>query len=97
MKFTAVEVLRTTDHIYCYDLESLFYVLIWMCARQSWSDRFAGEEKPPKESLLRRWKIDSFKYIAASKEGDVIMNRLEYIIDKFPETKSRGGLRSKEV
>ncbi|KAI0448354.1 serine/threonine-protein kinase Sgk2 [Xylaria acuta] len=85
MQFMAVEVLRTADHTYRHDLESFFYVLLWMCARQSWSNGFAGEERPPKESLLRRWEIGSFKYIAAAKEGDMTVNRLEGIMGEFPE------------
>ncbi|PHH85520.1 hypothetical protein CDD83_298 [Cordyceps sp. RAO-2017] len=31
MQFMAVEVLRKADHTYRHDLESFFYVLIWMC------------------------------------------------------------------
>ncbi|RWA06396.1 hypothetical protein EKO27_g8714 [Xylaria grammica] len=85
MQFMAVEVLRTVDHTYRHDLESFFYVLLWMCARQSWNNGFAGEERPPKESLLWRWEIGSFKYIAAAKEGDMTVNRLEGIMDEFPE------------
>ncbi|KAI6777566.1 uncharacterized protein J7T54_002968 [Emericellopsis cladophorae] len=86
MQFMAVEVLRMVDHTYRHDLESFFYVLIWLCARQSWSNGFAGDEKPPKESLLRRWEIGSFKYIAAAKEGDMTVNRLEGIMGEFPES-----------
>ena len=33
MQFMAVEVLRKTEHTYGHDLESFFYVLLWMCAR----------------------------------------------------------------
>lgn len=33
MQFMAVEVLRKADHTYRHDLESFFYVLLWMCAR----------------------------------------------------------------
>ncbi|ODA77177.1 hypothetical protein RJ55_06804 [Drechmeria coniospora] len=35
MQFMAVEVLRKVDHTYRHDIESFFYVLLWMCARQS--------------------------------------------------------------
>lgn len=60
MQFMAVEVLRRADHTYRHDLESFFYVLVWMCARQSRSNGFAGKERPPRESLLRKWEIGSF-------------------------------------
>ncbi|KJZ71431.1 hypothetical protein HIM_09155 [Hirsutella minnesotensis 3608] len=85
MQFMAVEVLRKADHTYRHDLESFFYVLLWMCARQSWNNGFAGEGKPPKESLLRRWEIGSFKYIAATKAGDMSVDGLEGIMGEFPE------------
>ncbi|KAK7229650.1 hypothetical protein V2G26_001820 [Clonostachys chloroleuca] len=85
MQFMAVEVLRTADHTYRHDLESFFYVLLWMCARQSWSNGFASKENRPKESLLRRWEIGSFKYIAAAKEGDMTVNGLERIMGEFPD------------
>jgi serine/threonine protein kinase len=85
MQFMAVEVLRKADHTYRHDLESFFCVLLWMCARQSWINGFGGAEKPPKESLLRRWEIGSFKYIAASKKGDMTIDGLEGIMGEFPE------------
>ncbi|KAG5972063.1 hypothetical protein E4U56_006427 [Claviceps arundinis] len=85
MQFMAVEVLRKTDHTYRHDLESFFYVLLWMCARQAWSNGFAGEQKPPKDSLLRKWEIGSLKYIADAKEGHMTVNSLERIMEEFPE------------
>jgi hypothetical protein len=85
MQFMAVEVLRTADHTYRHDLESFFYVLLWMCARQSWNNGFAGERKPPKESLLRRWEIGTFSDIADAKEGHMTVNSLERIMGEFPE------------
>ncbi|KAM4063417.1 kinase [Hirsutella rhossiliensis] len=85
MQFMAVEVLRKADHTYRHDLESFFYVLLWMCARYSWSNGFGGEEKPPEESDLRNWEIGSFRDIAKAKEGDMTMNGLERIMGEFPE------------
>ncbi|OTB04962.1 hypothetical protein M426DRAFT_11051 [Hypoxylon sp. CI-4A] len=84
MQFMAVEVLRKTDHTYRHDLESFFYVLLWMCARQSWWNGFGGEEKPPKESLFRRWEIGSFRSIAQAKAGDMTVDGLEGIMSEFP-------------
>ncbi|TWU70914.1 hypothetical protein ED733_000409 [Metarhizium rileyi] len=86
MQFMAIEVLRAADHTYRHDLESFFYVLLWMCARQSWTNGFGrGVETPPRDSLLRRWEIGSFKYIAAAKEGDMAVNGLKRIMNEFPE------------
>ncbi|KAI9147408.1 serine/threonine-protein kinase Sgk2 [Paramyrothecium foliicola] len=84
MQFMAVEVLRKTDHTYRHDLESFFYVLLWMCARQAWNNGLAGEQKPPKDSLLRKWEIGSFKDIADAKEGHMTVNSLERIMGEFP-------------
>ncbi|KAI0116873.1 serine/threonine-protein kinase Sgk2 [Daldinia grandis] len=87
MQFMAVEVLRKTDHTYRHDLESFFYVLLWMCARQSWSNAFSRyDEQAPKKSLFRRWEIGSFEEIADSKEGHMTVNGLERIIGEFPQS-----------
>ncbi|ORY57479.1 serine/threonine-protein kinase Sgk2 [Pseudomassariella vexata] len=85
MQFMAVEVLRKTDHTYRHDLESFFYVLLWMCARQSWNNGFGGVEKPPKESLFRKWEIGSFRDIARIKAGDMTVDGLEVIMGEFPK------------
>ncbi|KAK4194052.1 hypothetical protein QBC40DRAFT_291462 [Triangularia verruculosa] len=85
MQFMAVEVLRKTDHTYRHDLESFFYVLVWMCARQSWSNGLGGVEKPPKESLLRKWEIGRFQDIARTKAGDMTVDGLESIMSEFPK------------
>jgi hypothetical protein len=85
MQFMAVEVLRKTDHTYRHDLESFFYVLIWLCARFSWNNGFAGGPKPPKESLLRKWEIGIFNDIADAKEGHMTVSSLKRIMGEFPE------------
>ncbi|KAM0415913.1 hypothetical protein ACHAPT_013124 [Fusarium lateritium] len=85
VQFMAIEVLRKVDHTYRHDLESFFYVLLWMCARQSWRNGFACQEQPPQESLLRKWEIGSFKSIADSKEGHMAMNGLNRVMmEEFP-------------
>jgi len=35
MEFMAIQVLRQVDHTYRHDLESFFYVLLWICARRA--------------------------------------------------------------
>ncbi|KAJ8131717.1 hypothetical protein O1611_g1910 [Lasiodiplodia mahajangana] len=86
LPFMAIEVLRKADHTYRHDLESFFYVLLWLCARQSWSNRFAGKEEPPEESLLWGWEIGSFKDIARVKRGHTTVNGLQDIMDEFPRS-----------
>ncbi|PFH55760.1 hypothetical protein XA68_17659 [Ophiocordyceps unilateralis] len=85
VQFMAVEVLRKFDHTYRHDLESFFYVLIWVCARYSWHKGFGSKEQPPSESLLRKWEIGSFHFIADAKEGHMTPNGLKRIMAEFPE------------
>ncbi|KAK6950577.1 hypothetical protein Daesc_008905 [Daldinia eschscholtzii] len=85
MQFMAIEVLRKTDHTYRHDLESFFYVLLWMCACQSWWNGFGSVEKRPQKSLLRKWGIGSFEDIADAKEGHMTVNGLERIMGEFPK------------
>lgn len=85
MQFMAVEDLRKADHTYRHDLESFFYVLLWMCARQSWTKKhLCQDELPPNQTRLRKWEIGSFDDIADSKEGHMTVNSLERIIHEFP-------------
>ncbi|KAH8707831.1 hypothetical protein BB8028_0002g05710 [Beauveria bassiana] len=89
VQFMAIEVLRGVDHTYRHDLESFFYVLIWMCARCAWDEvkRFRKEgETAPEESLLRKWEIGSFKDIASAKMGHMTVNSLEDIMKEFPDS-----------
>ena len=85
LQFMAVEVLRRVDHTYRHDLESFFYVLLWMCARQSWRNGFAKQEKPPQESRLRKWGMGTFQDIADVKRQHMHADGLEDIMGEFPE------------
>lgn len=40
MEFMAIEVLQRIAHTYRHDLESFFYVLLWICARRTWEREF---------------------------------------------------------
>ncbi|CAK7568459.1 MAG: hypothetical protein SEPTF4163_006450 [Sporothrix epigloea] len=72
LQFMAVEVLLGADHTYRHNLESFLYVLLWMCARQSWHNGFhTQDEKAPRASCLRRWEIGSLDELAANKVGDM--------------------------
>ncbi|KAI9808740.1 MAG: hypothetical protein M1825_003892 [Sarcosagium campestre] len=83
MEFMAIEVLLGVDHTYRHDLESFFYVLIWLCARRGWHlcGRPGGR---PKESVLAGWYSGSLKSIARSKEGYMHFEVFEDILDEFP-------------
>ncbi|KAI1119300.1 hypothetical protein F5Y14DRAFT_437884 [Nemania sp. NC0429] len=60
--------LSETNHTYRHDLKN----------------GFACGKKPPKESVLRRWEIGSFRDIARNKAGDMTVDGLEGIMTEFP-------------
>ena len=79
----AIEVLLDIDHTYRHDLESFFYVLIWLCARSGRG--FCGNPRGrPKESVLTKWYTGSFKDIARSKLGDMHVDGFDDILEEFP-------------
>ena len=83
MEFMSIEVLLGIDHTYRHDLESFFYVLIWLCARRGW-DLCGNPKGRPKESVLTKWYTGSFKDIARAKGGDMHVDGFEDILDEFP-------------
>ena len=84
VQFMAIQVLLKADHTYRHDIESFFYVLLWMYARESWLKQFSGEEMPLLIPLRDR-EVGSFERIARIKKGDVTVNGLEAIVDQFPD------------
>ncbi|PQE05123.1 serine threonine- kinase Sgk2 protein [Rutstroemia sp. NJR-2017a BBW] len=50
MQFMAIEVLEGKGHTYRHDLESFFYVFLWICVRYGYED--TGSQKPSKLKLL---------------------------------------------
>ncbi|KAI0552229.1 hypothetical protein F4679DRAFT_536452 [Xylaria curta] len=84
VQFMAIDVLRFgADHKFRHDLESFFYVLIWMCVYQ-WRIN-CDKERETQNSELRKWSSGSFKDIAKNKEADMGMNGLNRIMDEFPK------------
>ncbi|KAL9125176.1 MAG: hypothetical protein Q9217_005580 [Psora testacea] len=85
MEFMAIEVLRRVSHTYRHDLESFFYVLLWMCARRTWEREFlCSAVDRPKESILTWWYSGSFKAIAGRKEHAMGVNGFEELLDELP-------------
>jgi serine/threonine protein kinase len=86
VQFMAIEVLRGLDHTYRHDLESFFYVLIWLCARRGWG--FCGNARgQPTNSRLSCWYTGTFEDIAHGKLGDMIKARdqgFALILREFP-------------
>ncbi|KAI9640307.1 hypothetical protein NHQ30_011357 [Ciborinia camelliae] len=86
MQFMAIEVLEGNGHTYRHDLESFFYVFLWMCVRYG----YEGTGKPKhnkliklKTNLLRGWYTGTYTEIATTKNGHMDKNRFENIIVEF--------------
>ncbi|KAI0869052.1 serine/threonine-protein kinase Sgk2 [Hypoxylon argillaceum] len=88
VRFMAIEVLRRKGNTYRHDLESFFYVLLWMCARTSWTKaEFQGGKNngPVKVSKLERWVKGNFEDIADRKQYLMGLNGFQDILDEFPK------------
>ena len=86
MEFMAIEVLQRIAHTYRHDLESFFYVLLWMCARRTWEREFKCKpEDRPKRNILSKWYTGSFDDIADAKQGYMHVDKFEDILKEFPQ------------
>jgi hypothetical protein len=87
MQFMAIEVLQGKGHTYRHDLESFFYVLIWMCIRYGHVDMDDGhsrkKSRPLTTSALRDWYTGNYRQIASTKLGHMDKNGFEGIIAEF--------------
>ncbi|KAG9235920.1 hypothetical protein BJ875DRAFT_527697 [Amylocarpus encephaloides] len=93
IQFMAIEVLEDKGHTYRHDLESFFYVFIWMCIRHGHEDVADWEEstsrsqpnkrrvRPARNSILRGWYIGIYVEIANTKRGHMV--GFEYITAEF--------------
>jgi hypothetical protein len=86
MQFMAIEVLEGKGHTYRHDLESFFYVFVWMCIRYGYGG--TGRQNPkkvmrPKTNILRGWYTGVYTEIANTKQGHVGKNRFENVIAEF--------------
>jgi len=85
MEFLAIQVLQRVAHTYRHDLESFFYVLLWICARRAWEREFlCSAVDRPRESMLSEWYTGSFKEIARRKEYAMGVNGFEQLLDELP-------------
>jgi len=80
MEFMAIEVLKDSQHTYRHDLESLFYVFLWVIIAHH---EGAGCSLP-EESLLRNWYRGSYAQIADMKRSHMDKFRFKDIIAEFP-------------
>ena len=84
MEFMAIQVLQGVDHTYRHDLESFFYVLIWLCARRGW-DLCGNPKGRPEESRLRNWYTGTFDQIVDAKEHHMGADGFQKILMEFPQ------------
>lgn len=85
MEFMAIEVLLGYSHTYRHDLESFFYVLIWICARRAWEREFQCRaiDRPP-QNILKKWYMGDYDDIAQAKRGYMHADGFEDILEEFP-------------
>ena len=87
MEFMAIQVLQRAAHTYRHDLESFFYVLLWICARRSWEMGFGCKrEHRPADSALRGWYAGTFKEISKSKGYDMGVVGFRELLEEFPDS-----------
>lgn len=86
MQFMEIEVLQGRGHTYRHDLESFFYVFIWMCIRYGHGGAAQGlgsaetngsqpnkkRIRPMKTSILRGWYTGTYAEIANTKRGHMV-------------------------
>ena len=83
MEFMAIEVLLGYSHTYRHDLESFFYVLLWVCARHG-LDFIKSSTGQPKRSHFARWYTGSYEDIANVKRGNMDKQGIERLMMEFP-------------
>ncbi|KAM4061091.1 kinase [Hirsutella rhossiliensis] len=84
MEFMAIEVLQGISHTYRHDLESFFYVLLWLCNRRGWKF-LRNQKEQPTPSLLTKWYSGSYREIAGAKRGYMHVDGFEDILEEFPQ------------
>ena len=98
MEFMAIQVLRRASHTYRHDLESFFYVLLWICARRIWERGFRCRVVDrPRESMLIDWYAGSYKEIARKKMHAMGVDGLGELLEEFPTVLNRVKPLCKEI
>ena len=98
MEFMAIQVLRRASHTYRHDLESFFYVLLWICARRVWEREFRCKVvNRPRESMLSEWYTGSYKEIARNKMHAMGVDGLGELLEEFPTAFNRVKPLCKEI
>lgn len=76
----AIEVLLGYPHSFRHDLESFYYVLLWIGARRAW------KRNPPPNSQFTRWYTGTFNDMAMAKQSQKDRNASWFnrLLDEFP-------------
>ncbi|RMZ78041.1 hypothetical protein DV736_g6695, partial [Chaetothyriales sp. CBS 134916] len=82
MQFMAIGVLKGEIHTYRHDLESFFYVLVWLSVRRAWD--LPGVGKRPAASRLTGWYTGSYYNMLTTKKGQMDENGFEDILTEMP-------------
>lgn len=84
MEFMAIDVLRGIKHTYRHDLESFFYVLLWICARRAWESEFQCSTRDrPRKSILGKWYGNDAADAADAKHYNMHADGFESILKEF--------------
>ncbi|MCJ1469209.1 hypothetical protein MMC07_007842 [Pseudocyphellaria aurata] len=86
MEFMAIDVLRgvEVEHTYRHDLESFFYVLLWICARRAWEmEIYCKRNDRPIDSELGDWYGDKCEKVANKKLNSTHTESFERILMEF--------------
>ena len=85
MEFMAIEVLKQKKgfiHTYRHDLESFFYVFLWVCIIHGWS--LSGQKLKEVPRLLQKWYGGTYEDIALVKIGQMDKVQIEDLLAWFP-------------
>ncbi|KAI9655951.1 MAG: hypothetical protein M1829_000461 [Trizodia sp. TS-e1964] len=81
MQFMGIGVLLGYEHTYRHDLESFFYVLLWISAHRSWEIGFECDStQRPQNSILKKWYTGNFTDIAQAKRSHMHADGFEDIL-----------------
>lgn len=81
MEFMAIGVLEGCSHTYRHDLESFFYVFLWVIIGYN----HGADHSLPEESQLRGWYTGSYQDIADKKRAHMSEERFPSILAEFPQ------------
>ena len=80
MEFMAIQVLEGHTHPYRHDLDSFFYVFLWIIIQHNPE---GGEKQLPKESELQEWYTGSYRALALAKTAHMLVEEFRYILNEF--------------